>query len=81
MVGRKTHEQQLRVIEKREVTSNAGDEFEAKKELGRSKQERQAHRDGATLRDEGVELADEDDREMIKGESQQSQHYTRRADD
>lgn len=29
MAGPKTHEQQLRIIEKREDTSNAGDDFKA----------------------------------------------------
>lgn len=75
MAGRKTHEQQLRIIEKRENTSNAGDDFDAERELKRSKQEREAHLGGAKLRDEGVELTDKDDRQMIRGENQESQHH------
>jgi hypothetical protein len=78
MAGPKTHEQQLRIIEKRENTSNAGDDFNAEDELKRSKQEREAHRGGAELRDEGVELTDKDDRQMIRGEDQESEHHKRR---
>jgi hypothetical protein len=75
MTGSKTHEQQLRIIEKREDTSNAGDDFNAEEELKRSKHEREAHRGGAKLRDEGVELTDKDDRSMIRGENHESQHH------
>lgn len=78
MAGPKTHEQQLRIIEKRENTSNADDDFNAEDELKRSKQEREAHRGGAELRDEGVELTDKDDRQMIRGENQESEHHKRR---
>jgi hypothetical protein len=81
MAGKKTHEQQLRIIEKRENTSNADDDFNAEEELKRSKQERAAHRGGAQLRDEGVELTDKDDRQMMRGENQESEHHKRRADD
>ncbi|MER9731113.1 hypothetical protein [Mesorhizobium sp. M0217] len=81
MAGRKTHEQQLRIIEKRENTSNAGDDFNAEDELKRTKQEREARQGGANLRDEGVELTDKDDRQMIRGEDQESEHHKRRQDD
>jgi hypothetical protein len=81
VAGKKTHEQQLRIIEKRENTKNAGEEFHAEEELKRSEQEREAHRGGAKLRDEGVELTDKDDRQMIRGENQESKHRKRRADD
>ncbi len=81
MAGPKTHEQQLRIIEKRDNTSNAGDEFNAEDELKRPRQEREARRDGAGLRDEGVELSDRDDRQMIRGENQESEHHKRRQDD
>ncbi|ESZ34660.1 MULTISPECIES: hypothetical protein [unclassified Mesorhizobium] len=81
MAGRKTHEQQLRIIEKRENISNAGDDFNAEDELKRTKQEREARQDGANLRDEGVELTDKDDRQMIRGENQESEHHKRRQDD
>ncbi|ESY30046.1 hypothetical protein X747_32030 [Mesorhizobium sp. LNJC384A00] len=81
MAGRKTHEQQLRIIEKRENTSNAGDDFNAEDELKRTKQEREARQGGANLRDEGVELTDKDDRQMIRVENQESEHHKRRQDD
>lgn len=81
MAGRKTHEQQLRIIEKRENTSNAGDDFNAEGELKRTKQEREARQGGANLRDEGVELTDKDDRQMIRGENQETEHHKRRQDD
>jgi hypothetical protein len=37
MVGKKTHEQQQRIIEKRVDTSNAGDDFDPRPDLERSK--------------------------------------------
>ena len=80
MAGPKTHEQQLRIIEKRENTSNAGDDFNAEEELKRSKREREARQKGDKLRDEGVELTDKDDRRMIRGENQESGHRKRRTD-
>lgn len=80
MAGPKTHEQQLRIIEKRENTSNAGDDFNAEEELKRSKQEREARQKGDKLRDEGVELTDKDDRRMIRGENQESGHHKHRTD-
>jgi len=80
MTGSKTHEQQRRIIEKREDTSNGGDELNAEDELGRSKQEREAHRRGATLRNQEVELTDKDDRQIIRGEHQESEHRKPRAD-
>lgn len=80
MAGPKTHEQQLRIIEKRENTSNAGDDFNAREELKRSKREREARQKGETLRDEGVELTDRDDRRMIRGENQESGHHKRGTD-
>jgi hypothetical protein len=78
MAGPKTHEQQLRIIEKRENTSNAGDNFNAEEELKRSKLEREVHRGEEKLRDEDVELTDKDDRQMIRGENQESEHHKRR---
>jgi hypothetical protein len=56
------------------------DELNAEDELGRSKQEREAHRRGATLRNQEVELTDKDDRQIIRGEHQESEHRKPRAD-
>lgn len=36
MAGNKTHEQQIRIIEERVNTKNAGDDFDAGKDLKRS---------------------------------------------
>jgi hypothetical protein len=81
MAGKKTHEQQLRIIENRENARNAGEDFNDEEKLKRSKQEREAHRGGARLRDEGVELTDKDDPQMIRGKNQESEHHKHRADD
>ncbi|QYA16356.1 hypothetical protein [Rhizobium sp. AB2/73] len=77
MTGKKTHEQQVRVIEKRENTSNAGDDFNAEAELKHSKQEREAHLGGAKIRGETPGLVDKDDRQMIPGQNQESGHHKR----
>ena len=81
MTGKKTHEQQVRIIEKRENPSNAGDDFNAEAELKRSKQEREAHLGGEKIRDEAPELVDKDDRQMIRGQNQESKHHKRPMDD
>ncbi len=81
MAGPKTHQQQLRIIEKRENTENADADFDAEAELKKSRQEREAERGGAKLRSQDVELSDADDREMIRGVNQESRHHKRRADD
>lgn len=72
MAGSKTHKQQLRIMEERENTSNASDDFNGKDELKRSKQERDAHTGDERLRDDGVELTDKDDRQMIRGETRKA---------
>lgn len=77
MAGKTTHEQQLRIIEKREDTSNAGKDFDAAEELRRTKQERQAREDEAGLRARQRDLIDKDDRHMIRGENQESPHHKR----
>ena len=81
MTGKKTHDQQLRIIEERVNTRNADKDFDAETELKRSRQEREARRQGANLRDRGVELTDPDDRQMIRGTNQESEHHKRRAGD
>jgi hypothetical protein len=81
MAGPKTHQQQLRIIEKRENTKNADADFDAEADLKKSTQEREAERGGAKLRGEDVELSDADDREMIRGVNQESEHHKRRVDD
>lgn len=79
MTGRKTHDQQVRIIEERVNTKNAGEDFDATAELKRSEQERRARRDSSSLAPADVELTDPDDREMIRGENQESPHHKRPA--
>jgi hypothetical protein len=81
MTARKSHEQQLRIIEKREDTSNADDDFDARRDLDKSKQEREAFRKGRDLRTGNENLTDPDDRGMIRGENQESEHHKRRVED
>lgn len=50
MAGKKTHEQQLRVIEGRENTKNADESFDAEADLKMSKEQREARRKGQGLR-------------------------------
>ena len=81
MTGRKTHEQQVRIIEGRENTKNAGKDFDAEAELKKSKQEREAYRKGANLRTDAPNLVGPDDRNMLRGKNQESEHHKERADD
>lgn len=80
MTGKKTHEQQRRIIEERENTKNAGDDFDAEKDLKRSKQDREARREGRTLNASDADLVDQDDREMLRGVGQESRHHKRSGD-
>jgi hypothetical protein len=81
MAGSKTHDQQLRVIEERENTKNADKDFDAEAELEKSKAEREAFRKGADLRSDPEDIADPDDRNIIRGENQESSHHKKRVDD
>jgi hypothetical protein len=81
MAGTRTREQQVKIIEERENTKNAGEDFDAKAELKKSAQEREAYRKGADLRTDAPNLVDPDDRDMLRGENQESQHHKKRADD
>ncbi|MBZ9814544.1 hypothetical protein [Mesorhizobium sp. CA7] len=78
MTGRTTHDQQIRVIEKRENTKNAPKEFEAKAELKRSAAEREARRKGSSLRGDTPDLVDPDDRNILRGKNQESAHNRNR---
>ena len=77
MAGNKTHEQSLRVIEKRENTKNAGKGFDAKTELEKTDAERAASWQD-NLRPKLGDIADPDDRNIIRGENQESSHNKRR---
>ncbi|AZO28707.1 MULTISPECIES: hypothetical protein [unclassified Mesorhizobium] len=78
MTGRKTHDQQTRVIEERENTKNAPKEFDAKAELKRSIAEREARRKGSNLRSGAPNLVDPDDRNILRGKNQESEHNKHR---
>jgi hypothetical protein len=81
MAGTRTREQQVKIIEERENTKNAGQDFDAEAELKKSAKEREAYRKGADLRTDAPNLVDPDDRDMLRGENQESQHHKKRADD
>jgi len=78
---KKTHAQQIRIIEGRENTRNAGKEFDAEADLKQSEQEREAFRKGANLKTPPRDLADPDDRNLLRGEHQESRHHKNRPDD
>ena len=81
MVGRKTHEQQLRIIEGRENTKNADKDFDAEEDLKRPKEAREAFRKGQILRSDPQNLVDPDDRNILRGENQESEHRKDRPDE
>ncbi|MBB4196141.1 hypothetical protein GGE45_006276 [Rhizobium aethiopicum] len=72
MTGKKTHEQQLRVIEKREKTANAGKDFDAKADLQRNEQAKEAYGKGNDLKADSDPR--NDDRAMVRGRNQESEH-------
>ncbi len=80
MAGNKTHDQQLRIIEGRENTKNADPDFDARQDLDRSPEQREALRRGQDLPDKSDNLSDPDDRSIIRGENQESAHHKKRAD-
>ncbi|MCA1407925.1 hypothetical protein I6F26_11380 [Ensifer sp. IC3342] len=75
MVGKKTHEQQLRVLQGREDTSNAPKDFDAEAKLRRSEALRKAYRKGDRLDTEHSDARDEDDRSMTRGKNQESRRH------
>ncbi|RWB03205.1 MAG: hypothetical protein EOQ39_05365 [Mesorhizobium sp.] len=76
MTGRKTHDQQIRIIEERENTKNAGKDFDAEADLKRSAAEREALRKGSDMRTDTPDLVDPDDRNILRGKNQESVHQT-----
>jgi hypothetical protein len=79
--GKSTHDQQIQIIEKRVNTKNAGDDFDAEADLKMSPEQREARRKGASLRAGQRDLVDPDDRNMLRGEHQESEHHKERQDD
>ncbi|MDG4877166.1 hypothetical protein P9273_18895 [Mesorhizobium sp. WSM4935] len=80
MAGKTTHDQQQRIIEERVNTKNAGKDFNAEEELKRPHQERAARAKGSTLKPAESDLVDSDDRQMLRGENQESPHRKRRSE-
>ncbi|MER9937524.1 hypothetical protein [Mesorhizobium sp. M0088] len=81
MTGRKTHDQQIRIIEERENTRNAGKDFDAEADLKRSAAEREALRKGSDMRTDTPDLVDPDDRNILRGKNQESVHHKNRPDE
>ncbi|OBQ96538.1 hypothetical protein [Mesorhizobium sp. AA23] len=77
MSGRRTHDQQVRILEERENTKNAPKEFDAKAELKQPAAEREARRKGSDLRSDTPDLVDPDDRNILRGKNQESGHKHR----
>ncbi|AZO06636.1 hypothetical protein EOA27_32390 [Mesorhizobium sp. M2A.F.Ca.ET.037.01.1.1] len=80
MAGKTTHDQQQRIIEERVNTKNAGKDFNAREELKRPSQERATREKGSGLKAGERDLIDPDDRQMLRGENQESPHRKRRGD-
>ncbi|TJV70155.1 MAG: hypothetical protein E5X76_21135 [Mesorhizobium sp.] len=80
MAGKTTHDQQQRMMEERVNTKNAGKDFNAREELKRPGQERAARAKGSALKPSERDLIDPDDRQMLRGENQESAHRKRRGD-
>jgi hypothetical protein len=81
MAGDKTHEQQQAIIEKRVNTKNADENFNAEADLKMSAKEKAARdrgRDLDTHHEAGT--TDPDDRSILRGMHQESEHNKKRAD-
>jgi hypothetical protein len=75
--GKNTHAQQMQIIEGRVNTRKAGKDFDAEADLKRSDKEREAFRKGTDLKTPR-NLSDPDDRNMLRGEHQESRHHKNR---
>lgn len=75
MVGKKTREQQQRVLQGRENTSNAGKDFNTEAELERSDALRKAYRKGADIGTAHSDAREADERGMLRGKHQESKHH------
>ncbi|MEZ2128090.1 MULTISPECIES: hypothetical protein [unclassified Sinorhizobium] len=73
MTGKKTHEQQMRVIEKRENTANADADFDPRTDLKKSSTERARERQGQDLH--AHDPVQGEDRSILKGANQESEHH------
>ncbi|UVC07430.1 hypothetical protein IHQ71_19765 [Rhizobium sp. TH2] len=73
MQSKKAHEQQMRIIEKRVNTANAGPDFDIEPDLKRSDGAKRAFQQGENLKPGPDGLAD--DRGVIRGANQESAHH------
>jgi hypothetical protein len=72
MQSNKTHDQQMRIIEKRENTANAGKEFDIDADLKRSDAAKEAMRRGQNLQSRNSD--NDGDLGIVRGVSQESEH-------
>jgi len=71
MQSNKTHDQQMRIVEKRENTANAGKGFDIDADLKRSDAAKEAMRKGQNLK---FHNSDDDDPGIVRGVNQESEH-------
>jgi len=72
MQSNKTHDQQMRIIEKRENTANAGNDFDIAADLKRSEAAKEAFRKGQDLKSRSGDS--DDDPGIVRGVNQESEH-------
>lgn len=72
MTGQKTHEQQQRIINRQENTKGGGSGFPAEDDLSTSKNIRRAKTAGDRSISSDRGLSDPDDRNMVRGQNQES---------
>jgi hypothetical protein len=80
MAANKAKSQKRPVIDQPLNSKKSGDGFDAEADLRRSDQEREAFRKGANLSEHSANPTDPNDRSMIRGTNQESEHHKRRAD-
>jgi hypothetical protein len=74
MQGKQTHEQQLRIINKEINTKNGSEDFDPSADLHRAEAKRNPQEATDILRSDGIDVTDPDDRSMIRGANQESEH-------
>lgn len=79
--GDKTHALQQDIISGRVNTKNGDADFDAEADLTMPPEEHAAVLRGETLDTKREPLVDADDRQMLRGENQRSEHEKKRADD
>jgi hypothetical protein len=74
MQGKETHEQQLRIINKEVNTKNGAEDFDPSADLHRAEAKRNPQEGAEALRSDTVDVTDSDDRSIIRGTNQESEH-------